>query len=218
MKRWLCAAAGLLIAGSSATAHRLDEYLQGTILSVDKNRMDAQIVLTPGVAVFPTVIADIDTNGDGTISDIEQRAYAAKVLSDLSIAIDGEPLKPRLYSMRFPPIDDMKEGRGEIQLQFDAALPRGGGNRKLTLENYHESRIAVYQVNSLVPKDPDIRIIAQKRNYTQSSYELDFTQSGATKDNRLTKLAATLALMIVSFLAIAWKIRERQLSIGSSRI
>jgi len=114
MKRWLLAA--ILI--GSASAHRLDEYLQGTILSVDKNRMDAQIVLTPGVAVFPEVIADIDTNGDGTISDAEQRAYAAKVLGDLSIAIDGEPLTPRIYSMRFPAIDDMKEGRGEIQLQF----------------------------------------------------------------------------------------------------
>ncbi len=209
MKRWLCAAAILLIAGSSAKAHRLDEYLLGTILAVDKNRVDAEMMLTPGVAVFPVVIAAIDTNGDGIISDAEQRSYAARVLGDLSIAIDGESLTPRLYSMQFPSIDDMKEGRGEIQLHFDAALPRGGANRKLTLENHHEGRIAVYQVNSLVPKDPDIRIVAQKRNYTQSSYELDYTQAGAAKDNRLTKLAATLALVIVSFLAIAWKVRER---------
>lgn len=204
MKRWVLAA---LILVGPISAHRLDEYLQGTILSVDKDRMEAQITLTPGVAVFPAVIADIDTNGDGTISDAEQRAYAARVLGDLSIAIDGEPLTPRLYSMQFPSIVDMREGRGEIQIQFDAALPRGGPNRKLTIGNHHESRIAVYQVNSLVPKDPDIRIIAQKRNYTQSSYELDYAQASAAQGSRLIRLGATLALTIVCLLAVAWKAR-----------
>jgi hypothetical protein len=159
--------------------HRLDEYLQGTILSVGKNRLEAQMILTPGVAVYSFVFSSIDTDGDGTISGAEQRAYAGRVLQDLAVRIDGRPVTPRLRSIRFPAMDDLKEGRGEIELDFDAELPAGGHNRKLTLENHHQSWISAYQVNCLVPHDPDILIAAQKRNYTQSNYELDYVQKDA---------------------------------------
>ena len=41
--------------------------------------------LIPGVAVFSFVLASIDTNGDGVISEAEQRAYAERVLRDVSL-------------------------------------------------------------------------------------------------------------------------------------
>lgn len=74
-----------------------------------------------------------------------------------------------MLSMKFPTMDEMKDGLGEIQLEFKIDLPRGGRNRKLTFENHHQSRIAAYQVNCLLPRDPAIRIAAQERNYSQSS-------------------------------------------------
>jgi hypothetical protein len=162
-----------------AFAHRLDEYLQGTIISVEKDRVQAQMTLTPGVAVFPFLIAVIDADRDGVISEAEQRAYARRVLGDLSLGIDGYRLTPQLLSMRFPTMAEMKEGRGEIELEFSADLPRGGRSRKLTFENHHQSGIAAYQVNCLVPHDPDIRIVAQDRNYLQSFYQLEYEQTGA---------------------------------------
>ncbi len=178
MKSNLAAGMILLWVGMPAPAHRLDEYLQGTILSVEKNRLQAEMTLTPGVAVYPVVLAAIDTDADGVISAAEQRTYAERVLRDLSLAIDGHRLTPRLVSVEFPAAGEMEEGRGEIRIEFHADLPRDASNRKLTLENHHQSRIAAYQVNSLVPRDPDIRIVAQKRNYSQSLYELDYVQAG----------------------------------------
>ena len=176
----LAAAAILLLAGTPALAHRLDEYLEATLISVEKNRVQAQITLTPGVAVLPIVLAKIDTDADRAISETEQRAYAERVLRDLSLTIDGHRLTPQLLSLHFPTIDEMKEGLGEIQIEFNADLPRGGLNRKLIFENYHQSKIAAYQVNCLVPRDPDIRIVAQNRNYSQSHYELDYAQAGVS--------------------------------------
>ena len=73
MKTRLAATAILLSIGAPAPAHRLDEYLQATLISVEQNRVHAQIRLTPGVAVFPFVLAIIDTNADGVISESEQR-------------------------------------------------------------------------------------------------------------------------------------------------
>jgi hypothetical protein len=216
MKRILPVAAILLLAGTPARAHRLDEYLQGTILTVEKNRMDALITLTPGVAVFPVLIADIDTDGSGSISATEQRAYADRVLADLSLKIDGQPLTPRLLSMEFPGIEEMKEGRGEIRIEFEANLPSGGPNRKLILENHHQSGIAAYQVNCLVPRDRDIRILAQKRNYTQSFYELDYVQAGMVSTSRpaawmqaIGKPLETMALLVFGWLALLWALRSR---------
>ena len=80
MKAKLCAAILAVAAVTPALAHRLDEYLQGTILSIGKTQVQGQMTLTPGVAVFPFLIADIDSDGDGAISETEQRAYAERVL------------------------------------------------------------------------------------------------------------------------------------------
>jgi hypothetical protein len=199
------AAALVVLAAMPASAHRLDEYLQGTIVSVEKNRLKAQMTLTPGVAVFPFLFSTIDTNGDGVISKAEQRAYAAQVLRDLSLSIDGRRLMPQLLSIRFPDTDEMKEGRGEIQLEFSAELPGGGRDRRITIENHHQSRISAYQVNCLVSRDPDIRIEAQKRNYTQSHYELDYVQAGGRSGSAwwsvpfgwLAAVAALLSLRVM---------------------
>ncbi|MEP7345689.1 MAG: hypothetical protein ABI877_10495, partial [Gemmatimonadaceae bacterium] len=89
-------AAILLLGATPADAHRLDEYLQATTISVGKDRVRAQIRLTRGVAVFPGVLADIDTDADGVISYAERRAYAKQVFRDLSLAIDGTRLTLQL--------------------------------------------------------------------------------------------------------------------------
>jgi hypothetical protein len=220
MKPALSAAVIFLMAGTPGLAHRLDEYLQGTIISVGKNRVEAQMTLTPGVKVFPALLAEIDTDGNGVISEIEQHAYAGRILRDLSLKIDGQPLTPQLLSVQFPAIEEMREGRGEIQLEFSANLPPGGPNRKLILENRHQSRIAAYQVNCLVPRDPDIRILAQNRNYSQSFYELDFVQAGV-RSNPLSlawltgaqKPLGAVALLLVVWLALLRSLRARPVDV-----
>ena len=93
------AAAMLVLTATPAVAHRLDEYLQATLISVEKDRIHAEIRLTPGVAVLPIVLANIDADGDGIISEAEQRAYAQRVVQDLSLSVDGDRLRVRLVSM-----------------------------------------------------------------------------------------------------------------------
>lgn len=167
----------LSILAAPAFAHRLDEYLEATLISVGKARVRAQIRLEPGVKVFPAVLGAIDANGDGVISGAEQRAYAERVLRDLSLAVDGAPLRLRLVSSTFASLEELRAGRGEILIDFDAEVPRGGSARRLTFENHHLRPIAAYLVNSLVSQDPEIRIGAQHRNDDQSFYQLDYVQA-----------------------------------------
>jgi hypothetical protein len=177
MKPALLAAAVILSTGAPGYAHRLDEYLQATTISLEKDLVKGQIRLTPGVAVFPKILAAIDVDANRIISAQEERAYAEAVLGDLSVAIDGNPLHPQLVSVKFPKLNEMREGLGEIQLEFQADLPHHGPNRRLTFENRHQSQIAAYLVNCLVPRDPDLRIVSQYRNYPQSFYQLDYMQT-----------------------------------------
>jgi hypothetical protein len=191
------AAAVLLSFVAPVSAHRLDEYLQATIISVEKDRVHAFMRLVPGVAVSSIVIPAIDTNGDGIISGSERQSYAQRVLGDLSLSIDGHPLKPRLESVDVTGIGEMKEGIGEVRIEFSADLPSSAGaKRRLILENHHQNRIAAYLVNCLVPRDKAIRIEAQNRNESQSFYELDYAQGGDSPapplDNWRTNVFASL--------------------------
>jgi hypothetical protein len=218
MKTRLPAASAILLSiATPPSAHRLDEYLQATLIAVQKTRVEVLIRLTPGVAVFPIVLANIDTNADGVVSETEQRAYAVRVLRDLSITVDGDLLRPRLVSTKFPGTGEMKEGRGETQLEFSADLPHNGPNRRLIFENHHQSRIAAYLVNGLVPRDPDIRLIAQNRNESQSLYQLDYVQVGAHPGplssawwSGAQGWLGTAALLLFARLALLWRNAPKQ--------
>jgi hydrogenase/urease accessory protein HupE len=158
-------------------AHRLDEYLQATTFAVEEGRAAVQMRLTPGVQVLGNVLAAIDSNGDGALSAAEELGYADRVRRDLSLTVDGRRLRLRLVSAWFPRLEEMKQGLGDILLNFEADVPPGGPSRRLIFENHHESAISVYLVNCLVPDDPTIRVSAQSRNYNQSFYQLDFMEA-----------------------------------------
>ena len=158
-----------------AFAHRLDEYLQAATILVSKDRVQIQLRLVPGVAVLPTVLDSIDTDVNGVISEGEQRAYAERVVGDLSLTVDGERLPLRLVSSSFASVGELRRGLGENHLELEAFLTNGSRTRRLVFENHHRSRIAAYLVNGLVPKEPDIQIITQTRNYEQSVYEMSLS-------------------------------------------
>ena len=64
--------------------------------------------------------------------------------------------------MTFPQIEQMREGLGEIHIDFTADLPRGGLNRRLILENHHLNAELSLPRQYLVPRDPDIRIVGSE--------------------------------------------------------
>ena len=176
--RWLLAIL-LLGVAAPAQAHRLDEYLQETIVSVGPHQVELKLYLTAGVNVAPTVLAQIDTNGDGVFSPAEQQAYADQVRQDLALSLDGKPLALRLGASSFPPVSAIRDGLADIRMTLTADLPDGQGTYQLELIDRHQSRLAVYLVNALAPSDPTIRIVSQTRSVDQSAYTLTFSSGGA---------------------------------------
>src|SRR5262245_11071249 len=88
--RLLCLAIFGLAITHIAEAHRLDEYLQATRISIEPGRIAVEMNLTPGAAVAKDVIATIDRDGNGEISATEGAAYASDVLHSVSLNVDDE--------------------------------------------------------------------------------------------------------------------------------
>ena len=167
-----------LLAGRAARAHRIDEYLQATILSLEANRVNASMRLIPGVLVAPSLIAAIDSNHDGVFSDSETKGYAERVLGDLAITLDEKATRPQLDAWVVPDASDLRDGLGEIQIRYHVDLPPSReASRSLVLANHHLNAGSVYLVNVEVPQDPRVRVVDQKRNQQQSIYELDYGQT-----------------------------------------
>ena len=161
-------------------AHRIDEYLQATVVSLSPGQLQASIRLIPGVLLAPSVIATIDGDADGILSDTERAAYATRVLADLSVTLDGVVVRPTLTSWRFPETAALREGLDEIRIEFRAALPDAPGDHALTLANrHHLGRDSVYLVNAAVPDSDALHVLSQRRNETQSDYVLTYRQDGA---------------------------------------
>jgi hypothetical protein len=174
----------LLTAAAPARAHRLDEYLQAAILSVDHGEVEVALHLAPGVAVAPAVVARMDADGDGFISEAEERAYVDCVARDVSLEVDGRRLSLRPVSWRFPSPASMKEGATYVQVSLVASLPGGANERSLVFENHHEAAIATYMANVLQPTDKALTIEHQHRTPDQSRFQVDFLDAHVPAERR----------------------------------
>jgi hypothetical protein len=156
-------------------AHRLDEYLQASRLSVARDRVSIDLDLTPGTAVAATVVRWIDTDGDGRISAGEQDRYARAVIAALTLSVDGATAPIRLLDAQFPDPADFGRGLGMIRLRATAAVPMAAsGRHTLSYTNVHGSGTSVYLVNALVPEDPRLIIARQDRDPAQHRLTLDY--------------------------------------------
>ena len=157
-----------------ASAHRLDEYLQASRLSIGMDRVELELDLTPGTATAATVVGWIDTNRDGRISAEEADAYAAAVLEAVTLSADGQPLALTMTDRRFPDVADMTAGVGMIRLRAVATTAPGAGRHVLAYSNTHRSDGSVYLANALVPADHRITIASQRRDPTQHTLTLEY--------------------------------------------
>jgi hypothetical protein len=154
-----------------AAAHRLDEYLQATLIGVTRDGIDVEIQLTPGVAVLPVLMAVIDQDRDGRISLEEERVYVARVAREVGLTVDGAPAPLTLIASNFPPLEAMREGLGIIRIQLRTA--RSG--HELRFENRHLPQISAYLVNCLAAPSDGLVVRWQERDEAQRSIDLKYS-------------------------------------------
>jgi len=156
-------------------AHRLDEYLQATRISLELERVGMEINLTPGAAVADHIFAGIDQDRNGTISPDEAAAYARLVISSLTLSVDDRVCELKVDGYVFPQLADMRSGEGIIRLRASAKFPPLSiGPHRLVFANTHRSDIGVYLINALMPTDGRIRITNQARDTLQKEFKMEY--------------------------------------------
>ena len=174
--RWLVVLLVLAALPFTGQAHRLDEYLQATIVAIDPTEIRLQMNLTPGVEVADQVLARIDRDHDGVISTKEANAYSRSLARDMTLRLDHHKLPLKITRVNFPQLTELRTGWGIIQIELCATVrPLAAGPHRLTLQNRHLPGISVFLFNAAQPKSASVRITAQKRNENQSSGEIEFT-------------------------------------------
>jgi len=169
------AALAIVALGASASAHRLDEYLQATRIAIEPTRVVIDLDLTPGVAVAGVVLPEIDRDRDGSISTGEAQAYVARVLRDVTVTIDGAPLAMSARASTFPAMQALRTGVGTIQLRLAAAVPTlKPGAHRLALRNDHLPAVSAYLANALVPASDLVDVTNQRRDYNQRALDIDY--------------------------------------------
>jgi hypothetical protein len=154
-----------------AEAHRLDEYLQATLIGVTRDGVELEIQLTPGVAVLPAWMAVVDQDRDGRISPAEERAYVDRVLRDVELRVDGVPAPLSLTESRFSTLEAMREGLGAIVIKLRTAR-RG---HELRFENRHLPQVSAYLVNCLAAPSEGLVVGRQNRDEAQRSLEFEYS-------------------------------------------
>ena len=191
---------------STVFAHRLDEYLQATLVVIEPDRVRLQINLTPGVAVAEQVLALMDNDRDGVISTNEAAAYCDLFKRDLVVRLDQRDLQLKPTASYFPGSAELRTGWGFVQMEFCAMPGRlTAGAHRLTIENRHLPGASVYLINAAQPMSASVRIAKQIRNENQSTGEIDFTFQPPPNSSRSGGVVALLLAVAVFVFAAVFK-------------
>ena len=195
----------VIVGVAEVSAHRRDEYLQAARLAIDPGGVQVELDLTPGIALAEAIIADIDRNGDLSMSQDEQRAYASQVLRALTLEVDGTPVPVHLAGSSFPDAEAMKRGEGTIRLRTTAAIPRlSRGPHQLLFRNRHDANRSVYLANALVPESDQVAVTAQRRDGNQTELTIDYALRTASATSKDAWLLGSMAAAMVLVLGSRW--------------
>lgn len=189
MKKCFVFFAVLILLFQSATAHRLNEYLQATTIRISPEKLLLTVRLTAGRDVAASILKGIDVNNDKLISEEEQQKYVARFSRDVSFTLDGSAISPKLVFSSFPVVDAVTKGIGDIVIEFEINPGKKDSAHQLHIHNSHQRSVAVFLVNCLIPADANTHVISQDRSADQSDYTLAFV-TGDSSSKKISQSAS----------------------------
>jgi hypothetical protein len=160
--------------GAGATthlsAHRFDELLQAARVSIEADRVDVELDVTPGVSTADSFIRALDTSGDGVVSQREAWGGATTLVHALDVRVDGRPLHAELITVDTPDVASLRSGEGTMVVRAQAKVSTlAAGPHRIVFRNGNDMPGSVFMANVLVPSD---RLAVNAQTHTADQREL----------------------------------------------
>ena len=121
-----------------ASAHPVDEVVQGAYLTVAPGQLRLELDLTPGTEVAGAVLKRLDANGDRRISDAEARAFGERVLRQSTLTVDGKAAAWRLERVDTPSYADLEQSTPTLKIYATATRPDRAAPQAFSYENRYQ--------------------------------------------------------------------------------
>jgi len=202
----------LLVFPTMSSAHRLDEYLQATRVSVARERIELQLELTPGASLASEIAALIDRDRDGRIAPDEARTYGTTVLGEIVLTVNERVLPLTLNEVRVAPVALMRDGMGAVRIEASAVVAgQATGRHDLFYRNDHHPDASVYLVNAMMPATPGVSIESQHRDTRQREFHLAYNLS---RNGRAVEWTIAAAILLGTLTASRRRVNASNESAG----
>jgi hypothetical protein len=168
----------MLLLSSLALAHPSDELVQAAYLQLEPDSVQLELDLTAGDQVAKSFLSSMDTNRNGALEDSEANAYAAEVLRQLRLSVDGQAVPLEVTRVTTPQTSALLAGGGVLQIIARARLNGQPGVHTLGFVNTHAPVKSGYLSNAFV-QSPLLQMNQQTRSDDQSTYRLEYSLSGS---------------------------------------
>ena len=124
-----------------------------------------ELDLTPGISVADAIIAVMDRDHDGVLSEAEKRGYVAQILGAIDLQIDGRARHLDLLASTFSEIDALRSGDGAVRVRAAVAVPQmADGDHQVTFRNTYRRDVSAYLANALAPQDGTDPVVLLRRS------------------------------------------------------
>lgn len=181
--------AGFVGAPAVAQAHP-SHCGQRVYLTARADGFEVELDLSPGSLVARDFAAGLDTNHDRTLTRREVDAYGARALADLSLDLDGAPVRLRLAEVFVPSVDVIETGEASVRLRATAPWPLGRlGRHRVRFANAHRPTASEYTVNAFA-QGGGVSLARIERDATGATLSAEVTR---TSPNARPVAGGTLA-------------------------
>ena len=163
----------VLALATPVQAHRTEGLLQSSLVEVLPTQVGVEVTLVPGMDIAPKIVALLDHDHDGVISELESNAWSELFMAKQSVTVDGQSLPLKLQSVRASPLGEITNGHAQIVVHYTAELGQlVRGARTIVCANRYEPMPCAFQCNGLVPKAPGVRFTSHRRDERQRELTL----------------------------------------------
>jgi hypothetical protein len=168
-----------------AHAHPRDELEQASYIGITAAAVTVELNLTPGDQIAPNF---------ATLA--EKPNYPQRVLSELTISLDGISLPLHLVTCELPEREALRRGEKSIRLSLQAPLAAlSSGKHTLCYQNRHVPiTVKSGYIATTLTGTEDLRIGQQTHDATQQTLTVEFEVHGRGQPLGAGILGALLAL------------------------